>query len=158
MNLQRTIVLVIGLLLIGTSPASARKWTDGTGQFSVEAELVEVKDGNVRLKRQSVAMGWFLDGRVTAVVGTHTHVQTADGRILPGGTAYISDLGMTGPHDSVIGRDKQAVIRGFISGMPERFTVASGDVILHGVAITADTQTGRATAIEPIRVAVDGGN
>ena len=78
-------------------------------------------------------MGWFLDGRVTAVVGTHTHVQTADERVLPGGTAYITDVGMTGPHDGVIGVEKAPVIQEFPSGMPVRFEAASGDPILHGV-------------------------
>ena len=99
---------------------------------------------------EKMALGWFLDGKVAAVVGTHTHVQTADERILPGGTAYLTDVGMTGPHDGVIGMDRVAVIARFISGLPVRFEPASGDARLHGVTITADPVTGKATAIERV--------
>jgi calcineurin-like phosphoesterase len=93
-------------------------------------------------------MGWLLDGQVTAVVGTHTHVQSADARILPGGTAYMTDVGMTGPHDSVIGVDKRVVLNRFLTGMPGRFDTARGDPRLHAVIVTADAATGQATAIE----------
>ena len=93
-------------------------------------------------------MGWHLDGRVTAVVGTHTHVQSADARVLPGGTAYITDVGMTGAHDSVIGVDKRVILSRFLTGMPGRFDAANGDPRLHAVIVTADTVTGRATSIE----------
>jgi len=102
-----------------------------------------------------IAMGWYLDGRVTAVYGTHTHVQTADARILPGGTAYITDLGMTGPHDGVLGRRKDKVLSALITGMPTHFDVARGDLRTCGVLITADTQTGRATAIERLCIPVE---
>ena len=97
---------------------------------------------------EKIAMGWHLDGQVTAVVGTHTHVQSADERVLPAGTAYITDVGMTGPHDSVIGVDKQVVLKRFLTGMPGRFDTASGDPRLNGVIVTADADTGRATGIE----------
>jgi metallophosphoesterase (TIGR00282 family) len=97
---------------------------------------------------EKVAMGWYLDGTVTAVIGTHTHVQTADQRVLPGGTAYITDVGMTGPHDSIIGTDKDATLRRFLTAMPTRLEVASGDPRLHAVVITADESTGRAVAVE----------
>lgn len=96
---------------------------------------------------EKMALGYYLDGRVTAVVGTHTHVQTADERILPGGTACLTDAGMTGPHDGVIGMDRAAVIARFLSGLPARFETATGDLRLHGVVVTADPETGRATAI-----------
>jgi len=96
---------------------------------------------------EKIALDWFLDGRVTAVVGTHTHVQTTDERVLPGGTAYITDVGMTGPHDGVIGVEKAPVIQKFLSGMPTRFEAASGDPILHGVIVTADDASGKATGI-----------
>jgi len=78
-------------------------------------------------------MGWYLDGRVTAVVGTHTHVTTADEHVLPQGTAYITDVGMTGPHDGVIGMDRQGIIKRFLDGLPARFDVASGDVQMNCV-------------------------
>jgi metallophosphoesterase (TIGR00282 family) len=104
-------------------------------------------DFHAEATSEKIAMGWFLDGRVTAVVGTHTHVQTADERVLPGGTAYITDVGMTGPHDWVIGVEKAPVIQKFLSGMPTRFEAASGDPILHGVIVTADDASGKATGI-----------
>ena len=92
----------------------------------------------------------YLDGRVSAVFGTHTHVQTADERVLPQGTAFISDVGMTGPYDSVLGRDKSAVIRNLVTGMPFPFDVASDDVKLCGALVEIDTESGRATHIERV--------
>ncbi len=87
---------------------------------------------------EKLAMGWYLDGKVHAVLGTHTHVQTSDERVLPGGTAYITDTGMTGPRDSILGVDKDIVIRKFITGMPARFEVARGDIVLGAVIIRLD--------------------
>jgi metallophosphoesterase (TIGR00282 family) len=84
---------------------------------------------------EKLAMGWYLDGKVHAVLGTHTHVQTSDERVLPGGTAYITDVGMTGPRDSILGVEKEVVIKKFITSLPARFEVASGDVILGAVII-----------------------
>lgn len=104
---------------------------------------------------ERIAMGWHLDGRATAVYGTHTHVQTADERVLPGGTAYISDIGMTGPHDGILGRKKEKVLSALVTGMPTHFDVALGDLRVCGAVITADTQTGRATAIERVAVPAD---
>ena len=112
-------------------------------------------DFHAEATSEKIAMGWFLDGRVTAVVGTHTHVQTADERVLPGGTAYITDVGMTGPHDGVIGVEKAPVIQKFLSGMPTRFEAASGDPILHGVLVTADDASGKATSIKRLRLTLD---
>jgi 2',3'-cyclic-nucleotide 2'-phosphodiesterase len=108
---------------------------------------VVLVDFHAEATSEKVAMGWHLDGRVTAVVGTHTHVQTADERVLPGGTAYITDVGMTGPHDSIIGVEKSAALVRFLSGMPARFEAASGDPKLHAVLIAADAATGKASAI-----------
>ena len=100
-------------------------------------------------------MGWYLDGRVSAVVGTHTHVATADARILPGGTAYVTDLGMTGPYNSVIGSEIPAVIERFVSQMPQRLTVAKGPVILNSVMVDIDERDGKATSIQRIDRMVD---
>ena len=111
------------------------------------AQLVFV-DVHAEVTSEKVAMGWYLDGHATAVVGTHTHVQTADERVLPNGTAYLTDVGMTGPHDGVIGVEKEAVIGKFLNALPTRFETASGDPRLNAVVITADPATGRATAIE----------
>jgi hypothetical protein len=99
-------------------------------------------------------MGWFLDGKVTAVLGTHTHVQTADERILPGGTAYITDVGMTGPFDSVIGTRKEIILARFLSQLPNKFEVAKGDVRLQGVLIDIDDKSGRAMDIERLSLAL----
>lgn len=100
---------------------------------------------------EKIAMGRYLDGRVSAVVGSHTHVQTSDETILPKGAAYITDLGMTGPKDSVLGRDVESILHKFLTGMPSPFEVASKDVSLEGVLITVDEKTGKATKIKRVR-------
>lgn len=109
-----------------------------------------VVDMHAETTSEKVAMGWYLNGRVTAVVGTHTHIPTADYRVLPAGTAYITDLGMTGPYNSVLGRDKDRVIKALVTGMPHPFDVAHGDVHLSGVIVEADSTTGRAVSIERV--------
>jgi 2',3'-cyclic-nucleotide 2'-phosphodiesterase len=98
------------------------------------------------------AMGWYLDGRVSVVVGTHTHVASADERVLPNGTAYITDVGMTGPHESVIGMERSAMVRRFLDSMPAKFEVAIGDARLNGVVVDVDESTGRARSIARVRV------
>lgn len=97
-------------------------------------------------------MGWYLDGRVTLVVGTHTHVPTADERVLPGGTAYITDVGMTGPYDSVIGVKKELILERFLTNMPSRFEPASGDVRLSAIVVDCDEMTGKAREIKRVLV------
>lgn len=114
---------------------------------------VKIVDFHAEATSEKIAMGRHLEGRVTAVVGTHTHVQTSDEAILDGQTAYITDVGMTGPKDSVIGREVQPVLAKFKTGMPHRFDVASEDVKLEGVLIEADGATGKASMIERIRIA-----
>jgi hypothetical protein len=104
-------------------------------------------DFHAEATSEKVAMGWHLDGRVAAVVGTHTHVQTADERVLPQGTAYITDVGMTGPHDSVIGVERSIVIQRFLTALPQRFDTATENPRLNAVLVTADEATGRATSI-----------
>ncbi len=117
-----------------------------------ERTSVIIVDFHAEASAEKAAMAFYLDGLVTAVVGTHTHVQTADEKILPGGTAFITDVGMTGPEDSVIGMDKGAVINKFVRCVPERFSPADGAGSLNAVLITADTQTGRAENIVRIRL------
>jgi metallophosphoesterase (TIGR00282 family) len=107
-------------------------------------------DFHAETTSEKLAMSYFLDGKVSAVVGTHTHVQTADERILPGGTACLTDAGMTGPHDGVIGMDKDAIVARFMTALPARFESATGDPRLNGVVITVDPSTGKSTAIERI--------
>ena len=112
-------------------------------------------DFHAEATSEKIAMGWHLNGKVTAVVGTHTHVQTADEQILSGGTAYITDVGMTGPHDSIVGVDKDAALGRFLTGMPAKFEPATGNPKLHAVVVTADERTGKATAIERISLSAD---
>jgi hypothetical protein len=109
-------------------------------------------DFHAEATSEKVAMGWHLDGRASAVIGTHTHVQTADERILPKGTAYLTDAGMTGPHDSIIGVTIEAALGRFLNAMPAKFEAASGNPRLNAVLITADAASGRATAIERINL------
>ncbi|MFY9560561.1 MAG: TIGR00282 family metallophosphoesterase [Terriglobales bacterium] len=113
----------------------------------IKAKVIFV-DFHAEATSEKNAFGWYLDGRVTAVVGTHTHIPTADEIVLPKGTAYITDVGMTGPYDSVIGVRKELVIDKFLRGMPARFEAASGDVRLCAVVVECDAKTGRATRME----------
>lgn len=115
-----------------------------------KADIILV-DFHAEATSEKVAMGWYLAGRVTAVCGTHTHVQTADERVLPGGTAYITDVGMTGPRDSVIGVKKELVLEKFITQMPRRFEVATGLYQFNAVLIDIDTETGEAAEIRRIQ-------
>ena len=112
-------------------------------------------DFHAEATSEKIAMGWHLDGKVTAMVGTHTHVQTADERILPKGTAYLTDVGMTGPHDSIIGVDIQAALGKFLTALPARFETATDNPRLNAVIVEADEQTGRATDIERLSLSAD---
>lgn len=107
-------------------------------------------DFHAELTSEKMAMGWYLDSRATAMIGTHTHIPTADARVLPGGMAYQTDAGMTGPYHSVIGVDKDIILRRFLTGVPSRMEAAKGGVELHGVVITADETTGKAQSIRAI--------
>lgn len=116
---------------------------------------VRFLDFHAEVTSEKIALGWYLDGRVTGVVGTHTHIPTADARVLPNGTAYQTDCGMTGPYDSVIGVEKATVIQRFLTQLPMRFEAARNMVELHAVIITLDEATGRATDIEPYAIKED---
>ncbi len=120
-----------------------------------ESALVIIVDFHGEATSEKIAFGWYTDGHASAVVGTHTHVQTADERILPGGTAYITDVGMTGPHDSVIGAQKDIAIRRFLTGLPERFEPAEADIKFCAVLLDIDESTGKAESIERIRLDVE---
>ncbi len=109
-------------------------------------------DMHAEATSESLAMGWYLDGRVSAVVGTHRHVQTADERVLPGGTAYVTDLGLTGPTDGVIGVDRDQIIQRFLHQMPLRFETAKGPAALQGAVIVVEPDTGRASSIRRLSV------
>lgn len=118
---------------------------------TLDAEIkIRIVDFHAELTSEKVAMGWHLNGRVTAMIGTHTHIPTADARVLPGGTAYQTDAGMTGPYDSVIGIDKDTILRRFLTGLTGRMEAARHGVELHGAVIRADEHSGKAASIESI--------
>jgi metallophosphoesterase (TIGR00282 family) len=116
---------------------------------------VRILDFHCEITSEKNAMGWFLDGRVSAVVGTHTHVPTADARVLPKGTAFISDIGMTGPRDSIIGFSLETVLPRFLTHLPTRFSVAEGPVAFNAVVVEIQRATGRAASIEQVQRLVE---
>ena len=127
---------------------------DQLAQIPPDVKVVVV-DMHAEATSEKQAMGWHLDGKVSAVLGTHTHVQTADNHVLPGGTAYITDVGMTGPHDSVIGMEKQGIVQRFLDSLPARFSVAEDDIQMNAVLIDVDESTGRARAIDRLNFRLD---
>ncbi len=120
-----------------------------------EGDVPIVVDFHAEATSEKIAMGWFLDGKVSAVVGTHTHVQTADEKILPKGTGYITDAGMTGPADSVIGMEKNVVLERFLTQLPQKFEVGKDDIEVQGVMITIDSASRKCIAIERVRQKID---
>ena len=128
-----------------------RKADEIVPELRRETPIVLV-DMHAEATSESQAMGWYLDGRVSAVIGTHRHVQTADERVLPGGTAYITDVGMTGPTEGVIGVDRDVILQRFLQQMPVRFEPAKGPAALHGAVIAVDPDSGRALDIRRLRV------
>ena len=145
------VVALIGRLFMKPADcpyAAADKWIPRLQQ---QAEIIVV-DFHAEATSEKVAMGYHLDGRVACCFGTHTHVATSDERILPKGTAFISDVGMTGAHDSVLGRKTQSVLKSFRTQMPIPFEIATGDVKINGVLVTVDSHTGKAERIERVRL------
>lgn len=142
MNLQ-------GRIFMGSNDDPFRVADDLLKQ--IKAKVIVV-DFHAEATSEKMALGWHLDGRATLVVGTHTHVPTADERVLPGGTAYITDVGMTGPYESVIGVKKEIVVAKFLNNMPARFEPATGDVRLCAVVVDCDESTGRASNVERLMV------
>ena len=148
------VAVLIGRLFMRPADCPYEAIDKMLGQLKKQADVVLV-DFHAEATSEKIAMGWHLDGRVSAVFGTHTHVATADERILPRGTGYITDLGMTGPHESVIGRGKESVLKAFRTQMPYPFEVATGDVRINGVLLTVDGNTGKTEHIERICVSAD---
>ena len=130
-----------------------RGMNDVLEKISGETKVIFV-DFHAEVTSERVAMGWYLDGRVSAVIGTHTHIPTADEKILPQGTAYITDAGMTGPCEGVIGMDKEIVLKRFLTGLPHPFAVAKGQNIMQGCVVEIDESTGKARSIK--RFSVEG--
>ncbi|MBI3322827.1 MAG: YmdB family metallophosphoesterase, partial [Candidatus Omnitrophica bacterium] len=117
---------------------------------------VIIVDMHAEATSEKVAMGWFLDGKVSCVFGTHTHIPTADARILPKGTAFITDVGMTGPYDSVIGRKTNQILERFLSGLPVKSEVAEGDIQLHALLVDIDEHSGKAVKVERLSRVLEG--
>jgi len=136
-----------GRVMMASTDCPFRAADRELAKLPTEIKIIIV-DIHAEATSEKEAMGWYLDGRVSAVIGTHTHVATADEQILPQGSAYITDVGMTGPHDSVIGMDKAAIVKRFLDGLPVRFEVAAGNVQMNAVLIEADPATGRARSID----------
>jgi len=144
------VINLVGRVFMEAVDCPFRKATEEIESLKKETRVIIV-DIHAEATSEKIAMGWYLDGLVSAVLGTHTHVQTADERILPQGTAYITDVGMTGPHDSVIGRRKEQILTRFITQLPTRFEMAEDDVQLNGVALEIDEKTGKAESIKRIQ-------
>jgi len=141
-----------GLLFMGT-PISPFEVLDALVEEAREQARIVLLDFHAEATSEKVAVARWLDGRVTAVFGTHTHVQTSDARVQPGGTAAITDAGMTGPHDSVIGSDEHNALKRFLTGMPTRLEPASGEVRIEGALVECD-ENGRASSCGTVRVEV----
>ncbi|UCD28719.1 MAG: TIGR00282 family metallophosphoesterase [Planctomycetota bacterium] len=149
------VVSLLGRLYMRpTSDCPYRAIDNVLHQIPDEVKIIVV-DIHAEATSEKIAMGWYLDGRASVVFGTHTHVSTADECILPQGTAYITDVGMTGPYDSVLGRKKDRVIRTLTTNIPSPFEVANDDPRLCGILVQVESTTGNATHIERIRVDVD---
>ena len=146
------VITVLGRLYMKPPPDCPFHAVDRLiAQLPSDVRIVVVEI-HAEVTSEKVAMGWHLDGRASIVFGTHTHIPTADERVLPRGTAYITDLGMTGPYDSVLGRRKDRVLRHLLTGMPAPFDVAEGDFRLCGILATIDSNSGRAKHVERVRV------
>ena len=147
------VINVLGSLFLHPATSMFEVIDDLVDEAHRETPLVLV-DVHAEATSEKIALALWLDGRVTAVVGTHTHVQTSDARVLAQGTAFITDAGMTGPHESVIGVVSELAIRRMRTGLPVRFETAQGDVRIEGALIECDSETGRSSSIESIRVSV----
>jgi metallophosphoesterase (TIGR00282 family) len=155
-NLKIAVINLCGRVFVENLDCPFRTVDRILEYVSGETPIIIV-DMHAEVTSEKVAMGWYLNGRVSAVVGTHTHIQTADERILPDdGTAYITDVGMVGPRDSVIGVKKENIIERFLTGMPQKFTVAREDVWINGVVIDIDEKTGKASSIKRINHRANG--
>ncbi|MCX5811329.1 MAG: TIGR00282 family metallophosphoesterase [Proteobacteria bacterium] len=148
-NIELCVANVEGRVFMNSLECPFRAMKDLTEHFDYEIPIIV--DFHAEATSEKIALGWYLDGKVSAVIGTHTHVQTADERILPNGTGYITDAGMTGPADSVIGMDKTAVLKRFITMMPHKYEVGKENIEVQGVILTIDGMTNKCLKIERIK-------
>lgn len=144
------VINLVGRVFMEAVECPFRQAKNDIEQLSKDAKIIIV-DIHAEATSEKIALGWYLDGQVSAVMGTHTHVQTADEKILPQGTAYITDVGMTGPYDSVIGRRKEQILTRFITHLPTRFEMADGDIQLCGAIVEIDEKTGKAKSIKRVQ-------
>ncbi|MBU1124956.1 MAG: TIGR00282 family metallophosphoesterase [Candidatus Omnitrophica bacterium] len=149
-GVQVGVVNVNGRVFMDSLECPFKTTRHAVEEISHKTKIIIV-DIHAEATSEKVALGWYLDGKASAILGTHTHIQTADEKILPQGTAYITDVGMTGPYHSVIGRKIEDVLERFITAMPTRFAVAEEDVQLHGAVVEIDESSGKACAIQRIR-------
>ncbi|MFH1867843.1 MAG: TIGR00282 family metallophosphoesterase [Candidatus Omnitrophota bacterium] len=145
------VVNLMGRVFMQPVECPFRKAVENIKELEGKAKVIFV-DIHAEATSEKVALGWYLDGLVSSVFGTHTHVQTADEKILPKGTAYITDIGMTGPFDSVIGRKKEQVLERFLTQMPARFQMAEDDIQMHGAIVEVDPGTGKARSIKRVQL------
>jgi len=153
-NIEVGVVNLSGRVFLGNSDCPFRAAENIIGLLKKRTQVILV-DFHAEATSEKMALGWYLDGKATACCGTHTHIQTADARILPGGTAYITDIGMTGPRNSVLGVDSRLVIQKFLAQMPVKFEVAGGPCQFNGVVIELNPKTGRAINITSLNEIMD---
>ena len=149
------VVNAIGRVFMASADDPYRALDGLLDQLGATAPKVRLLDWHAEATSEKLAMGWHLDGRFSAVVGTHTHVPTADGRILPGGTALVADAGMVGPRDSILGMRTDIILERFRTGMPIRFQVAEGAVSFNSVVVEVDDATGKAHSVERVDLLLD---
>ncbi|MEN8254932.1 MAG: TIGR00282 family metallophosphoesterase [Verrucomicrobiota bacterium] len=147
-----TVLQLVGRVFMQPSYDCPFQVADRMLKGALAEEKVVFVDFHGEASSERMAMGRYLDGRVSAVFGTHTHCQTSDETVFPNGTAYITDLGMTGPKDSILGREVEPVVKKFITGVPQKFNVAKGDPTLEGAIVDVDMKTGKANSIERLRI------
>ena len=150
-GLKVAVVNLSGRVFMANIDCPVRVGKEMIERLQGETSIIII-DFHAEATSEKIAFGHYMDGRVSAVIGTHTHVQTADEKILPGGTAYITDVGMTGPSDSVIGIEKEQIIQRFLTNMPMRFETAKGDGSFSAVVVEIDEETGRSTAIQRLQL------
>ncbi len=149
-----TVLQLIGRVFMQPTYDCPFQLADRMLKGELSSDKVIFVDFHGEASSERMAMGRFLDGRVSAVFGTHTHCQTSDETVFPNGTAYITDLGMTGPRDSVLGREVEPVVKKFLTGVPQKFDVAKGDPTLEGAIVDVDMKTGKARGIERLRIRI----
>jgi 2',3'-cyclic-nucleotide 2'-phosphodiesterase len=153
-GLKLGIINLVGRVFMDALECPFRQAMQAREALCKETPVIIV-DMHAEATSEKIALGWYLDGKVSAVLGTHTHIQTADEKILPQGSAYITDVGMTGPYQSVIGRRIEDVLERFLTSIPVRFEVAEQDIQLHGVVLDIDERTGKARSIERVQRKVE---